>query len=98
MCQPDKHDMKDLMSGTTISSTGLDITIACDDHDTKDALLDILTGDGGHELVAFVAIWAVQYEKDHGLDGLHPTHYDLLKKYGARMDSFRRATNAHPRS
>ena len=48
-----------------------------------------------HELVGFLAIWAVQYQKDYGLDGLHPGHYDLMKKYGARMDSFTRATNAH---
>lgn len=47
-----------------------------------------------HELVGFVAIWAVQYQKDYGLDGLHPTHYDLIEKYGGRMDSFTRATNA----
>jgi hypothetical protein len=47
-----------------------------------------------HELVGFVAIWAVQYQKDYGLDGLHPTHYDLIEKYGGRMDSFKRATNA----
>lgn len=48
----------------------------------------------GHELVAFLAIWAVQYQRDGALNGLHPIHYDLLKKYGARMDSFTRATNA----
>jgi hypothetical protein len=47
-----------------------------------------------HELVAFLAIWAVQYQKDCDLDGLHPTHYDLMVKQGARMDSFKRATNA----
>lgn len=47
-----------------------------------------------HELVPFLAIWAVQYQRDYRLDGLHPTHFDLLKKYGARMDSFQRATNA----
>ncbi len=47
----------------------------------------------GHELVGFVAIWAVQYQKDYGLNGLHPTHYDLIEKYGGRMDSFTRATN-----
>jgi hypothetical protein len=47
-----------------------------------------------HELVAFLAIWADQYQRDYGLDGLHPTHYDLMVKYGARMDSFKRATNA----
>lgn len=49
-----------------------------------------------HELVAFVAIWAVQYQRDYGLDGLHPTHFDLIEKYGGRMDSFKRATNARP--
>jgi len=47
-----------------------------------------------HELVGFLAIWATQYQKDYKLDGLHPTHYDLMVKYGARMDSFKRATNA----
>lgn len=45
-----------------------------------------------HELLPFLAIWAVKYQKDHGLDGLHSTHYDLMVKYGARMDSFKRAT------
>ncbi len=47
-----------------------------------------------HELVPFLAIHANQYAIDYGLDGLHPTHYDLMVKYGARMDSFKRATNA----
>lgn len=47
-----------------------------------------------HELVPFLAIWAVQYQRDYRLNGLHPIHYDLLKKYGARIDSFQRATNA----
>lgn len=51
--------------------------------------------DEQNELVAFVAIWAVQFQKDHGLDGLHPTHYDLMMKHGARMVDFKRATNAH---
>jgi hypothetical protein len=88
--------MHDLLRGTTVSCTGLDITIACCDHDTKDALMNILTGEKANELVAFAAIWAVQYQKDYGLDGLHPTHYDLLLKHGARMDSFSKATNAYP--
>lgn len=48
-----------------------------------------------HELVAFVALWAVKYQEDCGLNGLHPIHYDLMEKYGARMVSFVRATNAH---
>lgn len=47
-----------------------------------------------HELVGFVALWAEQYQRDFGLNGLHPVHYDLMEKYGARMDDFRRATNA----
>lgn len=49
---------------------------------------------GPHELVAFLAMHAVDYQKFYKLDGLHPIHYDLMKKYGARMDSFKRATNA----
>lgn len=49
-----------------------------------------------HDLVGFLAIWAIQYQKDYGLNGLHPTHYDLMKKHGARMASFSRATNAAP--
>mgnify|MGYP001588478433 CR=1 FL=1 len=47
-----------------------------------------------HELVAFLAMWAVDYQKEFKLNGLHPKHYELMKKYGARMDSFKRATNA----
>ena len=44
-------------------------------------------------VVAFCAPWAVEYAKAHGLpDGhLAPTHYDILAKAGARMDSFTRA-------
>lgn len=48
-----------------------------------------------NELIGFLAIWAVQFAKDYGLNGLHPTHYDLMVKHGARMDDFKRATNAH---
>ncbi len=47
-----------------------------------------------HELVGFLACWATKYQVDYRLDGLHPIHYDLMKKYGARMNSFKRATNA----
>lgn len=32
----------ELLNATTISSSGLDITIACSDHDTKDAIFDLL--------------------------------------------------------
>jgi hypothetical protein len=33
----------ELMNATTVSCSGLDITIACDDHDTKDAIMNALT-------------------------------------------------------
>ncbi len=44
-------------------------------------------------VVAFAAPWAVNYAKDMDLapGELHPAHYDILEKCGARMDSFRRA-------
>lgn len=44
-------------------------------------------------LVAFAAPTMVQYAKDCGLpkNSLHPNHYDILAKAGARMDSFTRA-------
>lgn len=51
-----------------------------------------------HELVAFLAMFAVDYQKFYKLNGLHPIHYDLMKKYGARMDDFKRATDACPHS
>lgn len=43
-------------------------------------------------LVAFAGPWAVRYAKDQGMpDGhLHPIHYDILAKAGARMDDFTR--------
>lgn len=47
-----------------------------------------------HELIPFLAMWATQYQRDYRLNGLHPIHYDLMVKYGARMDDFTRATNA----
>jgi hypothetical protein len=50
--------------------------------------------DKQHELLPFLAVWAVQFQTDHKLNGLHPTHYDLMVKYGARMVDFKRATNA----
>lgn len=50
--------------------------------------------DEPHELVGFLAVHADRYQRDYGLNGLHPVHYDLMKKYGARMVSFKRATNA----
>lgn len=44
-------------------------------------------------IIAFAGPWATQYARDFGLpDGhLHPTHYDILAKAGARMDAFTRA-------
>lgn len=44
-------------------------------------------------VIAFGAAWAVQYSRDFSLpEGhLHPTHYDILEKCGARMDDFTRA-------
>lgn len=44
-------------------------------------------------VVTFCGPWAVQYSRDFGLpEGhLHPTHYDILEKCGARMDDFTRA-------
>ena len=44
-------------------------------------------------IVAFAGPWAVAYAKERGLpEGhLHAVHFDILKKAGARMDSFTRA-------
>lgn len=44
-------------------------------------------------VVAFGGPWAVQYSRDFGLPAghLHPTHYDILEKCGARMNDFTRA-------
>ena len=41
----------------------------------------------------FVVLWASQWAGDFGLpDGhLHPVHFDILKRCGARMDDFVRA-------
>lgn len=49
--------------------------------------------DANASVVAFCAPVAVQYAREMGFpDGhLHPTHYDILEKAGARMDSFTRA-------
>lgn len=47
-----------------------------------------------HELVAFLAMFAVEYQKSFKLNGLHPRHFDLMEKYGARMVDFRKSTNA----
>jgi hypothetical protein len=46
-----------------------------------------------NELLVFLAIHAAKYADDNALNGLHPTHYDLMEKHGARMVSWKRATN-----
>lgn len=42
------------------------------------------------DVIAFCAPWAASYAADHGFppNHLHPTHYDILAKCGARMTSF----------
>lgn len=45
-------------------------------------------------LLSFLVLHADRYQRDYGLDGWHPVHYDLAKKYGACLDRFKRATNA----
>ena len=49
------------------------------------------------DVVAFCAPWAVSYARDHGFPPghLHPGHYDILRRAGARMDSFTRASLTH---
>jgi hypothetical protein len=41
-------------------------------------------------VIAFGAPWAASYARDLGFpEGhLHPTHYDILDRCGARMDAF----------
>ena len=50
------------------------------------------------DLIAFCGPWAATYARDHGLPDrhLHPTHYDILKNAGARMDDFVRAEAGAP--
>ena len=45
------------------------------------------------EVVTFCGMWAEQYARQLGLpEGhLHPAHYDILERAGARMDDFTRA-------
>ena len=48
------------------------------------------------DVIAFCGPWAANYARGLGLpDGhLHPTHYDMLARCGARMDDFVRAALA----
>ena len=41
-------------------------------------------------VIAFGAPWATNYAADSGFPAghLHPTHYDILARCGARMDGF----------
>lgn len=41
-------------------------------------------------VIAFGAPWAASYARDFGFPPghLHPTHYDILARAGARMDDF----------
>jgi hypothetical protein len=41
--------LEELLNAATVSAHGLDITIACDDHDTKDKILNRLLGGEPHE-------------------------------------------------
>lgn len=54
--------------------------------------LEAETADLKTSVVAFCAPWAVTYARSFGRPQgeLHPAHYDILKKAGARMDDFRR--------
>lgn len=47
------------------------------------------------DVIAFAGPWAAEYGKMNGLgkDTLHPQHYDLLEKCGARMVEFTRAAS-----
>jgi hypothetical protein len=86
------------------TADGVSITAACafaknSKAATVIALLDRLAraeealADANMSVVAFGAPWAVEYAQDYGLPygHLHPTHYDILAKAGARMDAFVRA-------
>lgn len=44
-------------------------------------------------VIAFCGPWAVTWARDFNLPNghLHPTHYDILARAGARMDDFTRA-------
>lgn len=46
------------------------------------------------QLAPFLVVHADRYQRDYGLNGLHPTHYDLLAQTGVCMVDFKRASNA----
>lgn len=51
------------------------------------------------QVIAFGGPHAVRYAEEFGLAAgeLHPVHYDILERCGARMDDFRRAALASAR-
>lgn len=61
----------------------------------EDAMQEI--ADLRTSVIAFGGPWAVEHARDLGLpDGhLHPTHYDILARAGARMDDFVRGEGRH---
>lgn len=69
------------------------------EHEAIDKAADTITAlraelaEARETIIAFAGPWATQYARDYGLPAghLHPTHYDILAKAGARMDDFTRA-------
>jgi hypothetical protein len=49
-------------------------------------------------VIAFGVLWGIKYAQANGLPcgHLHPEHYDILARAGARMDDFTRAEVAKP--
>jgi hypothetical protein len=74
----------------------LDFKRAADRYEADRDRLAAENADLKISVIAFGAPWAVQWARDFGMpDGyLHPEHYDLLAKCGARMDDFTRAAIA----
>ncbi|MET4210482.1 hypothetical protein [Bradyrhizobium sp. LA2.1] len=84
-----------LMNATTVSCTGLDITIACNDHGTKDALMDALVdaaympaqpqrSAGTSDELALVLVNAERERYSLSpllLSALSDKGYDLVKRY-----------------
>lgn len=58
-------------------------------HAARDAEVAALRADA----VPFIAAWAAHWAREQGLpEGhLHPTHYDILEKFGGNVEQFTRA-------
>ncbi|MDX3926777.1 MAG: hypothetical protein QHC90_13360 [Shinella sp.] len=69
------------------------ISVALASHTSALAERDAEIADLKESVIALCGPWASAYAKERGLpEGhLHPTHFDLLEKCGARMDDFTRA-------